>query len=282
MNLLEFQERFPDEYSCEQYLIQQRWADGYVCESCGSKEAWYIKARRLFECQYCHKQRSITAETMFHRSQTPLKEWFLAIYLVTESKKGISGLELQRHLGHRDERRAYHMKKRIQQAMTERNNRYLLNGFVEADEAVFVENGQSTNVLVSVSIKEETGHPKYVRLQVIEDMKASTLESAALNCISESADIATDAHPSHNSFSEHFNEHIICKQEEPSDAGLYLPWVHVLISNAKRFINGTHHAVNYLQGYLDEFAWRFNRRFCNLFQRLIVSSLNYKPRYLTH
>jgi len=280
LNLLVFQEKFPDEDACEAYLIQTRWPEGYVCEDCGSKESWYLNARRSFQCQCCNNQRTITAGTMFHASHTPLREWFLAIYLVTESKKGISALELAHHLGMSDSRRASRLKRRIQEAMTARNERYLLKGFVELDEAVFAEGGENTNVLVAVSLEEETGSPKYVRFQVVENMKAATLESAATHCIEASADIATDAHPSHNALGEHFNEHISCRQDKPSDAGEYLPWVHILISNAKRFINGTHHAVNNLQGYLEEFSWRFNRRFCNLFHRMIVASVSYKPAYL--
>lgn len=92
-------------------------------------------------------------------SHTSLREWFLALYLVTESKKGISVLELAHHLGMKDSRRAARMKKRIQQAMTARNERYLLQGFVELDEAVFIENGENTTVLAAVSVEEETGHP---------------------------------------------------------------------------------------------------------------------------
>jgi len=279
LNLLEFQEQFQDEDSCEMYLIQLRWPEGYVCEGCGSKEAWYMSARRSFQCKHCDNQRSITADTMFHGSHTALREWFLALYLVTESKKGISALELAHHLGMKDSRRADRIKKRIQKAMTARNERYLLKGFVELDEAVFIEGGENMNVLVAVSLEEETGSPKYVRFRVVDNMKAATLESAAVGVIDASSDIATDAHPSHNNLGQHFNEHIPCKQEKPSDAAEYLPWVHVLISNAKRFINGTHHAVNHLQGYLEEFSWRFNRRFCDLFKRMMVASINYKPAY---
>lgn len=279
LNMLEFQEAFPDEDSCEAYLIQARWPNGYVCENCGSKESWYMSARRSFQCQYCNIQRSITEGTMFQSSHTSLREWFLAIYFVTESKKGVSALELAHHLGMSDSRRASRLKRRIQEAMTKRNELYLLKGFVELDEAVFVEGGENTNVLVAVSLEEETGNPKYVRFRLVENMKAATLESAAASCIEASSDIVTDAHPSHNNLAQHFNEHIPCRQDKPSDAAEYLPWVHVLISNAKRFINGTHHAVNHLQGYLEEFSWRFNRRFCNLFHRMIIASVNYKPNY---
>lgn len=215
MNLLEFQERFPDEDACERYLIEQRWPEGFVCESCGSNEAWYLSARRSFQCCYCNRQRSITADTMFHRSRTSLREWFMAIYLVTESKKGISVLELAHHLGMRDPKRAARIKQRIQEAMTERNSRYLLEGFVELDEAVFGEAGRNTDVAVAVSLEEESGRPKYVRFQVLENMKAKTLESFAKNVAAKSCDVATDGHPSHNGFTGLFHEHIRCVQTTP-------------------------------------------------------------------
>ncbi len=161
-----------------------------MCEDCGSKDFWYLSARRSFQCQYCNSQRSITADTMFQASHTPLREWFLAIYLVTESKKGISALKLAHHLGITDSRRASRLKRRIQEAMTARNKRYLLKGFVKLDEAVFIEGGENTNVLVAVSLEEDTGSPKYVRFRVVENMKAVTLESAVTSCIEASADIA--------------------------------------------------------------------------------------------
>jgi transposase-like protein len=88
-----------------------RWPEGYVCELCGSKETWYMSSRRSFRCQHCNNQRSITADTLFHASHKSLLEWFLARYLVTESKKGISAVELAHHLGMRDSRRAARMKK---------------------------------------------------------------------------------------------------------------------------------------------------------------------------
>lgn len=65
---------------------------------------------------------------------------------------------------------------------------------MELDEAVFLESGENASVLVAVSLEEETGHPKYVRFQVVEKMKAVTLESAVLSVIDASSDIATDAH----------------------------------------------------------------------------------------
>lgn len=279
MNLLEFQTLFPDETACEQYLLQRLWPQGFQSPHCGGQGGWYLKARRSFECQHCHRQESVTAQTLFHRSRSPLREWFLAIYLICESKKGISVLELAHHLGMKDERRAERMKKRIQAAMGERNDRYLLQDFVEFDEAFFVEAGESVPVAVCVSVNEQD-RPEYVRFQVLDNLKGGTVEAAAKKCVAPEAVVVTDGHPSHNGFKAHFQEHIACVQRVPALCREYLPWVHILISNAKRFIGGTHHAVNHLQGFLDEFAWRFNRRFCDLFDRMILSSLTYKPGYL--
>jgi transposase-like protein len=131
MNLLEFQELFPHEAACEAYLIQTKWPEGFICPECHVQNSFYIRVRRTFECKNCHKQTAVTAKTMFERSQTPLLVWFYAIYLVTESKKGVSGLELQHHLGMKDVRRAYRLRRKIQEAMASRENLYLLEGFVE-------------------------------------------------------------------------------------------------------------------------------------------------------
>jgi hypothetical protein len=215
-----------------------------------------------------------------------LREWFLAIYLVCESKKGISGLALARHLGMKDERRAYTLKGHIQSAMAERNSRYLLQGFVEVDEAFFggKTHGQGTGglgktaVLVAVSVNEQDT-PDFVRFKVVDNTKANTLETAVTTMLAKICQVVTHSHASHNHFSKIFQEHIPCTQEKPEQSKEYLPWVHILISNAKRFILGTHHSVTHLQNYLDEFTWRFNRRFCNLFERMLVSALNYRPAY---
>jgi transposase-like protein len=286
LNLLEFQSKFIDELACEQHLIQMRWPEGFVCGKCKSKNAWYIQSRRTFQCKHCDHQESITANTMFHRSRTPLKEWFLAIYLICESKKGVSGLALARHLGMKDERRAYTLKNHIQKAMAERNQGYLLEGFVEVDEAFFggKTRGQGTgttgktSVLVAVSVNEQD-RPNFVRFKVIDNLQGKTIETAAQTMLAATCQVVTDGHASHSHFSGIFQEHIACTQDKPEQSKEYLPWVHILISNAKRFILGTHHSVQYLQNYLEEFAWRFNRRFGNLFNRMIISALNYKPVY---
>lgn len=292
MNLLEFQQSFSREEDCIEYLIQQRWPEGYACTRCGHGEAGYHPARRHFQCKACKYQQSVTAGTLFHKTRTPLQEWFWAIYLMSNSKKGISALELQRLLGAKDYERILAMKHRIRQAMENRESLYQLDGFVEVDEAFFggARSGKpgrgSENksvVLVSVSVKEND-KPGYVKMTVIANAKGQTILETFKRQVKENSIAVSDGWPAYNKLTESGYEHIACPISEPKDNQLFLPWVNILISNAKRFIQGTHHSVRpeYLQGYLNEFCFRFNRRFFNtdLFKRTLFAGIHFKPSYL--
>ena len=105
MNLLEFMQQFSDEKSCEKCLIQLRWKEGLTCPKCNHSEALLVHATQrrgtdrrvpLFECKQCHRQTSVTAGTVFHKSKITLYKWFLAIYLVNYDKRGASAKTLQR------------------------------------------------------------------------------------------------------------------------------------------------------------------------------------------
>jgi transposase-like protein len=128
MNLLEFQRTFPDEAHCEAYLIEKRWPNGFTCPHCANQGGWYLPARRSFECTACHKQQGITAGTIFHKTRTPLQEWFLALFLMASHKKGISGLQLQKDLGATYQARVYRIQRKIREAMAAREALYQLGG----------------------------------------------------------------------------------------------------------------------------------------------------------
>src|SRR6266699_2608849 len=98
--LLEFAARFGTEERCIEHLAGLRWPGGFVCAGCGEREAWRLKARpRVYECGKCHRQESVTAGTVFHRTRTDLAKWFLAAYLMGRDKRGVSAKFLQRELG---------------------------------------------------------------------------------------------------------------------------------------------------------------------------------------
>ena len=94
-----FLERFGTDEDCRAYLVQARWPAGFGCTACGHDQAYSHKKRLIEECRACGKQHSILAGTIFEQTKTGLARWFLAIYLVTASKGGISAMELQRQMG---------------------------------------------------------------------------------------------------------------------------------------------------------------------------------------
>ena len=94
--LLEFAGRFATEERCIEHLAGLRWPGGFVCAGCGGCQAWRLKVRpRIYECTACHRQESVTAGTVLHRTRTDLAKWFLAAYLMGRDKRGVSAKFLQ-------------------------------------------------------------------------------------------------------------------------------------------------------------------------------------------
>src|SRR4051794_41941823 len=97
--LLEFAARFGTEERCIEHLAELRWPGGFVCAGCGGRQAWRLKSRpRVYECTACHRQESVTAGTVLHRTRTDLSKWFVAAYLMGRDKRGVSAKFLQGEL----------------------------------------------------------------------------------------------------------------------------------------------------------------------------------------
>jgi transposase-like protein len=132
-DLPSFLERFGTDAQCRDYLFEARWPDGFRCAGCGHARAWAHKARLIYECAACGKQHSLLAGTMFEQTKTGLSRWFLAIYLVTSSKGGISAMALKRQMGFGSYQTAWTWLHKIRRAMV-RPERTPLAERVEADE----------------------------------------------------------------------------------------------------------------------------------------------------
>ena len=132
----EFDELYGTEERCHAELARLRWPEGFECPDCGVQGHCVVKrgARLLFQCNACRKQTSVKAGTIFASSKLPLRLWFKAMYLVTQSKKGISSIELGRRLGV-TQTTAWTMKHKLAQVMIERNGAKRLNGNVQMDDA---------------------------------------------------------------------------------------------------------------------------------------------------
>src|SRR5438046_6879195 len=131
--LLEFAARFGTEERCIEHLAELRWPSGFVCAGCGGRQAWRLKARpRVYECTACHRQESVTAGTVLHRTRTDLSKWFVAAYLMGRDKRGVSAKFLQGELAVAYQT-AWTMAHKLRHGLSEDSARPL-GGYLEADE----------------------------------------------------------------------------------------------------------------------------------------------------
>jgi transposase-like protein len=276
-NLLEFQRKFGTEEVCEKYLFEKRWPKGLKCPKCGHGEYYYISTRKLYECKECTHQASITAGTVMNRSKLDLTVWFWTIYLVSNDKRGRSALAISQllELNYRTARRLLH---KIRHAMSERDASYQLAGLVEMDDTYFgaprpkTDGRGTTKAKVAIALsKDENGNPQYARMKVIEAVSTDEIKRVAEEFIQKGSTISTDGHRSYNQLEDNYTHK--SQNYYESNNTEFLRWLHVIIGNAKTYILGTYHELEdkFLKAYLDEFCYRFNRRFNTkqLFGRLL-------------
>src|SRR3989344_5167092 len=180
LTILDFQDRFPNEKSCGEYLLKMRWPDGCSCpKKCASKmDRKHSRTGDIFQCRTCKAHISTTTGTIFHKSRIPLRKWFWAIFLIATSKKGVSMLYLQRQLGIKSYRAAWLMGHKIRQAMVQRDDLYQLKGTVETDEihigAIQTHEERrisrnKTPFLISVQ-EWKSGNPRFVSFEELESI----------------------------------------------------------------------------------------------------------------
>src|SRR4051812_21725879 len=134
-SLPEFEARFPDDAACARWLFGKRWPDGSRCPGCGHAKGWELgRGALLVECARCHRQTSVTAGTVLHRSHLPLKLWFLAAWLVATHRNGISARQLRSQLGLGSYKPPWLLLRKRRGGMVA-PEREPLAGLVEVDEA---------------------------------------------------------------------------------------------------------------------------------------------------
>lgn len=132
-SIIDLFREYGTEKQCEGALFKWRWPDQFSCSKCGSHSYCRLKTRRLYQCNHCHHQTSLTAGTIFEKTKLPLTTWFLGIHLLTQSKTGLSALELKRQLGV-SYNTAWLMKHKVMQVMKERDDSKPLKGLVQLDD----------------------------------------------------------------------------------------------------------------------------------------------------
>ena len=270
-NRLEFDDFFPDEGSCLAYLERVRWPDGFACPRCGVMGPPWRSARGLLACRECPAQVSVLSGTIFHRTRSPLRNWFLAAWQITSQKYGANALGLQRDLGLKSYQTAWAWLHKFRRAMV-RPGRDQLDGIVEVDEAYVggIEEGArgrytETKAIVAVAVEiVDEKRLGRVRMQVVPNVSAASLGTFVSDAIKPDATVITDGWSGYTDLAVFGFDHVVFNQSASSDpAHALLPGPHRVISLVKRWLLGTYQgavANAQLPYYLDEFTFRFNRR----------------------
>jgi len=307
MNLLNFSESFPNEESCKLIYKEYRDKHGVKCSHCGGKEHYWKKDKWQYECKSCKTRTTLRSGTIMHGSKMSFRSWFIAIHLLTATKKTFSAKEIQRQLGHKRYQPVWEMMHKIRIAMGKRDSKYQLSGQMELDEGFFstirpdeekdkpLKRGRGSQKKTKVLVLAESvivegkltkkGKPRkvrYIKMQVIEDLEAKTITSFVEDTVSKEATIDTDDSTSYvmlKTVVKKHNPRVIPKNK----IGEALPWVHLAISNAKGLLLNMFHGIKpeYLQNYLNEFCYNFNRRYFGeaLFERLLIVAVSDKNSF---
>ena len=288
--ILELERRFASEEACREYLRQLRWPAGFVCPRCGGDAAWSASRGRLI-CRACRHQTSATAGTIFHDARKPLVLWFRAVWCVTNQKNGASAASLQQALGLGSYQTAWTWLHKLRRAMV-RPGRDQLHGTVEVDET-FV-GGESPHggawiekkALVVVAAEEDGHGIGRIRLATVPDKSRTSLGRFVKEAITPGSVVHTDGGGGYGGLEKLGYRHrpTVVGWRTPEAASQLLPRVHRVASLLKRWLLGTHQgavSAEHLDYYLDEFAFRFNRRTSRsrgkLFYRLLQQAVQLPP-----
>ena len=293
LSLPEFYRQFGTEEQCAEALEQARWPEGFRCPHCQST-AYYLlrgRPRKTFQCAACRRQTSLIAGILFQNTHLPLTLWFLAIYLVSEAKTGLSALALKRQLGV-SYPTAWLLHHKLMQAMSERDALYTLRGTVQVDDAYLggertggkAGRGSENKIpFVAAVSMDHKNHPTFVKFSPVPGFTLTAIAAWAKDSLSPGGSVisegldcfraVTKAGCSHQAF--------VVGGKKPKELPEF-HWVNTVLGNLKTSLAGTYHAFDFNKyggRYLAEAAYRFNRRFRldTLPLRLLVAAIACPP-----
>lgn len=286
MSLPEFLQCFGTEAACVQAVRRARWPDRFACPGCGGGAHCVIVSagRPLFQCHACHRQTSVTAGTLFGSTKLPLTKWFLAIFLVSQAKTGVSALELKRHIGV-SYPTAWLMHHKLMTAMSAREAQHRLSGTVQVDDAYLggeraggkPGRGSENKIpfVAAVSLNDQ-GNPLYAKVTPVPSFTSEAISMWARSNLTPGTDVLSDGLGCFAAVTEAGCTHRaeIVGQRKPRQLPQF-KWVNTALGNLKTMLCGAYKAFEYAKyadRYLGAFAYRFNRRFdlAGLVVRLVV------------
>lgn len=294
LSLPEFLRQFGTEPQCAAALEHARWPQGFRCPGCGEAGHYRLQGggHTTFQCRACRKQTSLIAGTLFQGTHLPLTVWFLAIYLISQAKTGLSALALKRQLGV-SYPTAWLIQQKLMQAMAERDAEYTLCGDIQVDDAYLggeltggtAGRGSENKVpfIAAVSLTDE-GRPQYLKLAPVPGFTRKAIADWASAALSPGCQVISDGLACFAGVTDAGCSHqpIIVGGRKPKDLPEF-SWVNTILGNLKTSFGGAYHAFDFAKygsRYLAAFVYRFNRRFQldALPRRLLAAAVSIGPR----
>jgi hypothetical protein len=199
MSLSDFMARYGTEEQCQQTLFAWRWPHGFVCPSCGHAKACALKSRRLLQCAACRHQCSLISDSIFAGTKLSLRVWFLAMFLLTQAKNGLSALELSRQLGV-SYNSTWLMKHKLMQVMKERESTKPLGGLIQLDDAFWGgrrrgkrgRGARGKTPMVAAVATDEDGHPQRMRLSRVRGFRVREIARWSPTHLSPGSRVCSD------------------------------------------------------------------------------------------
>lgn len=300
-NFQEFITRFQTEDNCWSYLFAMRWPDGFFCPKCNCS-CYSLTKRKLFECNDCGHQTSMTAGTIFQGTRKSLLLWFHIIWWVSVQKTGVSASNFQDFMGFGSYETAWAWLQKLRRVMN-RPERDKLTGNVEVDETFIggeesgkkidgknkTGRGSDEKIIVVVATECKGKQIGRVRFKCIDSASSENLMKFIEDNIAYGSNVITDGWSGYSPLSEskdYKHEKKIISGSN-MEAHELLPHVHMVDSLLKRWMLGTHQgrvSSKHLEYYLDEYAFRFNRKLSKhrgkIFYRLIQQAVATSPKTL--
>jgi len=265
----DFNRDYPDDAACLERLRKRRYPDGSTCEKCERETKYHRDAeRQSYSCQWCGHHVHPTAGTIFHKSTTPLKLWFYAVFLMAQTRCGISAKQLERELGV-TYKTAWRMFHEIRKMLAE-DDGPPLSGTVELDETYYGGRrrgtkkgrpGEDSHKTPVFGMAQRQGR---VIAKAVPNAKSATLMPHVRKKVLPESTVYTDEFTVYDRLKRDGYQHSrIHHAEEIYVAGdVHTNTIEGFWSLLKRGIGGVYHSVSakHLQGYLDEYAFRYKHR----------------------
>jgi len=296
LSMPEFLKDYGTEAQCELALEAVRWPEGFHCPRCDSTAHYVVRdgVRKVFQCNACRHQASLIAGTVFQATKLPLTIWFLAIYLISQAKTGLSALALKRQLGV-SYPTAWLMHHKLMESMATREERYVLEGKVQIDDAYLggertggkVGRGSENKVsfVAAVSLTEDD-RPLRVRLTPVPGFTLTAISDWAKEHLAPSSAVFSDGLACFGAVTAAGCSHhpTVMAGRKPKEVPEFR-WINTVLGNLKTSLSGCYHAFDfqkYAARYLAAFSYRFNRRFDlrSLHKRLLIAAATTTPQPL--